>query len=310
METSIVIPLYRSADCLPALMERLNQLEVPGGFEVIFVNDGSPDRTAAVCREWLPRCRFPAILVDLMRNYGEHNAVLAGYREARGKWVVNIDDDLQNAPEDVPRLVAHARSGGLDVVYSKYAVKQHEGWRNLGSRFANAVANLVLQKPRDLYLSSFRCVSAQVAREVGRYSGPFPYIDGLITQVTQSYGSLSVQHDPRHSGESNYTLRRLARLWLNMVLNFSILPLRLAIGLGFVMATVGFVFLLVVIGEHFVKGTPLGWGSLLGGLVLFCGTQLLVLGGVGEYVGRIFLTTNLKPQSTVRSIESHQPAVL
>jgi glycosyltransferase involved in cell wall biosynthesis len=306
-EVSVVIPLYRSAASLPALVERLNALKIEGGHEVILVNDGSPDDTAAVCRELLPHCRFPVVFVDLMRNFGEHNAVLAGYREARGKWVVNIDDDLQNAPEDIPMLVEYARAERVDVVYSSYPVKQHEAWRNVGSRFANTVANLVLEKPRDLYLSSFRCVSAPVAKAAAKYTGPFPYIDGLITQTTQSFGVRTVQHQPRHSGQSNYNLRRLARLWLNLLLGFSILPLRIAIGLGLFMAVAGFGFLIVVVAEHFLRGTPLGWGSLMGGLILFCGTQLVIIGGVGEYVGRIFLSINEKPQSVVRSVQYFAP---
>ena len=154
---------------------------------------------------------------------------MTGLRHARGAYVITMDDDLQNPPEEVIRLYDHARLGDWDVVYTRYAVKQHAGWRNLGSRFANAVADRLLDKPKGLYLSSFRCMSALVVQAVTRYSGPYPYVDGLIMQVTQRIDSIEVRHLPRVEGRSNYTLARLVRLWLNLATSFSLAPLRLAV---------------------------------------------------------------------------------
>jgi glycosyltransferase involved in cell wall biosynthesis len=299
-ELSIVIPLYRSEEGLPALFQALAVLSIPEAFEVVFVNDGSPDRTAEVCRALLAQAPFPACLVDLTRNFGEHNAVLAGYRQASGQWIVNIDDDLQNPPEEAVRLFRFAREGGFDVVYSSYRAKQHSLWRNLGSRLANATANWLLDKPKGLYLSSFRCVTAAVARDVCRYDGP-------ITQVTQRIGTLEVQHEARRVGRSTYGFRKLVRLWLNILFNFSILPLRMAIVLGLVTAAAGLALLIEVIVERLTIGTPLGWGSLMAALTVFAGVQLIVLGGVGEYVGRVFLTLNRRPQSVVREVVFHDP---
>ena len=136
-------------------------------------------------------------LVNLSRNFGEHNAVMAGLREARGAHVITMDDDLQNPPGEVLRLLEEAQRSGRDVVYTYYAQKQHAGWRNLGSRFTNRVADWLLDKPKGLYLSSFRCMSAFVAREIARYEGPFPYVDGLILQVTQKIDRMLVRHLPR-----------------------------------------------------------------------------------------------------------------
>jgi undecaprenyl-phosphate 4-deoxy-4-formamido-L-arabinose transferase len=305
---SIVIPLYRSEEGLPALFEALSRLSVSEGLEVVFVNDGSPDRTGERCRELLRTAPFPGRLVDLMRNFGEHNAVMAGYRHARGAWIVNIDDDLQNPPEEAIRLFRYARDHGFDAVYTHYREKQHDRWRNLGSRLANAVADFLLDKPKGLYLSSFRCVTATVAQAITRYEGPYPYIDGLVSQVTQKIGSIPVRHEKRQFGTSNYNLRRLTRLWTNIVFNFSVMPLRLALLLGFATAALGFVLIIAAAIEVLVTHTPPGWGSLLAAIVLFSGVQLIVLGGIGEYVGRTFLTINRRPQSAVREVIEHLPA--
>lgn len=304
---SLVIPLYQSAEGLDALFAELSQLVVPEGFEVVFVNDGSPDQTAEKCRGLLPVAAFPARLVDLMRNFGEHNAVLAGYRHARGAFIVNIDDDLQNPPAEAIRLFRHARDHGFDAVYTRFSEKQHAGWRNLGSWMANKVADLVLDKPKGLYLSSFRCITASVALAITRYEGPYPYIDGLISQVTENIGSIQVRHDGRRFGSSNYNFRRLVRLWMNMVFNFSVMPLRAALLLGLATAGLGLVLTVATVVESVATHTPPGWGSLMATVTLFAGVQLIVLGGIGEYVGRIFLTANRRPQSVVREVVDNFP---
>ena len=159
---SIVVPVYNGAATVGALVAALETLEVPGGLEIVLVNDGSPDDSGAVCRALLGRSAVPITYVEHARNYGEHNAVMTGLRHARGAYVITMDDDLQNPPEEVVRLFLHTRDGGYDVVYTRYAEKKHEGRRNLGSRFANRVADILIDKPRGLYLSSFRCMSRVV----------------------------------------------------------------------------------------------------------------------------------------------------
>lgn len=286
------------------MLREIEALGVEGGHELVLVNDGSRDGTAQVCREFVRTARIPVTFVEHARNFGEHNAVLTGYRHARGAHVVNIDDDGQNPPAEALRLWQHARREGLDVVYGHYARKEHSWFRNLGSWLTNRVTDWVLDKPRGFYLSSFRCVSAFVAAEAARYTGPFPYIDGLLLQVTQNIGALTVEHAGRAAGESGYTLRRLVRLWVSTFVNFSVMPLRLATLLGLLMAFVGLGGLTVVLYLRLTgQGPGFGWGTLMGALLVFSGAQLVMLGLIGEYLGRMFLTVNNRPQSVVRSVE-------
>jgi glycosyltransferase involved in cell wall biosynthesis len=301
---SIVVPVYRGAATIGRLVEALSDLRPAGGLEIILVNDGSPDNSGEVCRSLLATARVPLIYVEHMRNFGEHNAVMTGLRQARGDFVITMDDDLQNPPEEVIRLYDHARLGNWDAVYTRYAVKQHDGWRNLGSRFANAVADRLLDKPKGLYLSSFRCMSALVVQAVACYRGPYPYVDGLVMQVTQRIDSIEVSHLPRAEGRSNYTFRRLVRLWLNLATSFSLAPLRLAVYAGIAMSAAGGIGAVATIGEAlFVHETPSGWASTMVVLLLVSGVQSMILGVMGEYVGRTFLSANGKPQGAVRSMQ-------
>ncbi|MDB6114774.1 MAG: arnC 1 [Lacunisphaera sp.] len=301
---SFVIPLYYSAETIGPLVKEIEGLAIEGGHELVLVNDGSRDATAGICRELLRDARIPITFVNHARNFGEHNAVLTGYRHARGAYIVNLDDDGQNPPAEAVRLWQHAKREGLDAVYGHYSRKQHSVFRNFGSWLTNRLTDWVLDKPKGFYLSSFRCVSAFVAKEVSAHEGPYPYVDGLILQVTQNIGAIEVQHAGRAAGESGYTLRRLLRLWASTFVNFSVMPLRLATMLGLAMAIVGLAGLAVVFCLWYQgKGPDYGWGSLMGALLVFSGTQLVMLGLIGEYIGRMFLTVNRRPQSVVRSVE-------
>lgn len=301
---SFVIPLYYSAETIGAVVHEIEALAIEGGHEIVLVHDGSDQATSQVCNELVRAAgRTPITLVEHARNYGEHNAVLTGWRHARGAHIVNLDDDGQHPPDEAVRLWRHAKETGLDIVFGHYAEKQHSTWRNFGSWFTNRMTDWALDKPHGFYLSSFRCVTAFAAREVTNYAGPYPYIDGLLLQVTQRIGSISVRHEPRRAGQSTYTLRRLVRLWLSAWINFSILPLRVATVIGLLLACAGILALGGLVWLWWQnRGPTYGFGWLMAALLVFSGTQLLLLGLIGEYVGRMFLTVNQRPQSVVRSI--------
>ena len=300
---SFVIPLYKSAETIAAVVRDIESLEIDGGHEIVLVNDGSADRTRDVVREVMRDARVPITLVEHARNFGEHNAVLTGWRHAKGAHIVSLDDDGQNPPAEAKRLWEEARRTGLDVIFGHYEMKQHSVWRNVGSWFTNRMTDWALDKPPGFYLSSFRCVSAFVAQQVVTYAGPYPYIDGLILQVTQRIGSIHVRHEPRRAGQSTYTLRRLIRLWMAAWVNFSVLPLRLATFLGLTMAAAGLVALAVVAVLWLRNvGPSYGFGWIMAALLVFSGTQLVLLGLIGEYIGRTFLTVNQRPQSVVREV--------
>ena len=306
---SFVVPLYNSAGTIRGLVSDICALSVEGGHEIILVNDGSTDATHDICHSLLGECHVPIAYIEHSRNFGEHNAVLTGWRHASGEYIVNLDDDGQNPPSEAVRLYTFTKDSGLDAAFGQYADKRHAKWRNWGSRLTNRLTDIILDKPKGFYLSSFRCVRGSVARQITANNGPYPYIDGLILQVTQRIGGLDVYHSDRAAGESGYTLRRLMRLWLSTVVNFSVMPLRLATVLGMVMSLLGFLGIGFVIWWWATdRGPAFGWGSLMAALLLFSGVQLALLGVIGEYLGRMFITINQRPQAVVREVARGGPA--
>jgi glycosyltransferase involved in cell wall biosynthesis len=308
MMTSIVIPVYNSARTIGPLVERLIAVLRVDALQIVLVNDGSVDDSDAACRAVSARYPGTVTYVRLSRNFGEHNAVMAGLHHARGDYVVIMDDDCQNPPEEVPRLIDHAASQGYDIVYTYSARKHHHWIRNLGSRLHDRVATFMLEKPPDLYLSSFKCLSRFIVGEILQYRGPYPYVDGLALRCTRNIGTIQVQHEPRREGRSNYTLHKLLRLWLNMFVNFSVMPLRISTLLGLAGSVLGLVLGIQVVVERIARpDVPVGWASVMVAILLFSGVQLVLLGVLGEYLGRLFLTENQTPQFVVREVVEMQP---
>ncbi|MES2598944.1 MAG: glycosyltransferase family 2 protein [Verrucomicrobiota bacterium] len=301
-EFSFVIPLFHTGAGLPALLSAFRSLAIRESWELVLVDDGSTDGTFEQAQSLIHGFPAPVTLVELARNYGEHAAVLEGCRRARGECIVTMDDDLQNPLDEAVRLLRYLRESQAEVVYSSYKTKQHSWLRNAGSRLVNACATFLLGKPRDLYLSSFRAMSSTLVERIISYHGPYPYIDGLILGATRRIDTLEVRHDPRLHGNSGYTWRGLVRLAMSLLFDFSIMPLRLASLLGITLCLLGGAALGTVLVEMMLHGARQpGWGSLMAALAVFSGAQLLMLGLIGEYVGRAFLTVSGKPQSIVRT---------
>jgi glycosyltransferase involved in cell wall biosynthesis len=304
---SLIVPLYRSEETIDQLVTRLESLDAPSPWQVIFIDDGSPDKSYDVLCRRLKLSSLNAIVIRHTRNFGEHQAVLTGYRHANADYLINIDDDLQNPPEEALRLLAFARDNDLDVTYGNYICKKHNLFRNLGSSFANLTASWLLDLPRTYYLSSFRCVNRIVAEKIICINGPYIYLDGLLSQVTTKIGSLDVRHDQRSSGSSGYNLRRLVRLWLVILTSFSLMPLRFASIIGIGASAIGAISLLyILISSLFGNLSVAGWASVISSILFFGGIQCLLLGMVGEYIGRIYLTISGKPQAHIRSIIQYE----
>ncbi len=300
---SVVIPCYNSADTLEKAVEEVEAALSPRyRVEFVLVNDGSADGTWA-CIEKLHQ-RFERVIgIQHMRNFGEHSAVMTGLRHVTGDAAVIIDDDGQHPPDAILALLAALEGDDCDVVFGSYEQKQHALWRNLGSWLNGVVGNLVLKKPRDIYLSSFKAIRRQIVDELVKYTGPYVYVDGLLFWLTDRCKQIQVRHRERQGGRSNYNMHRLLSLHLNLVTGFSILPLRLASIMGFMLALVGMIMAVVVVIEKLTDPTlQVGWASQIVAVLLIGGIQLGMLGVVGEYTGRIFLMINRKPQSVIRSV--------
>lgn len=305
IELSFVIPVYNGSRTIGRVVNRIREMYGDLRYEIVLINDGSKDESEQVCDDLVRRYPDTITFLHLARNFGEHGAVLAGLNHVRGAFAAILDDDGQNPPEEVQRLYDEIRSRGYDVVYGRYKVKRHNLLRNLGSRFNDRVANFMLNKPRDLYLSSFKILNRFIIDEITRYKGAFPYIDGLILRTTSNLGQIQVEHRVREGSGSGYTLRKLVHLWLNMFLNFSITPLRVSALLG-TFASVVSLFLLVAIVIDRLYINPevtLGIPTVLVVVVFFAGVQLVILGTMGEYLGRLFLDHSKAPQFVVRYIK-------
>ena len=302
-QVSIVVPVYRSAKILPILVSRIAEIfkEKIDTVELILVEDRSPDDSWSVI-EQLSQDNGFVRGVQLSRNAGQHNAIMAGISITRGNVVVLMDDDLQHPPEDIPRLIDKIRAGD-DVCYTYYKNRQHENWKKFGSWFNGKVANILLKKPEWLYLSSFKAISRNVASEIIKYSGPYAYVDGLILDVTDRIATIEIEHGERYSGEGNYNLKRSISLWLKMATSFSIVPLRLATFFGIALAAISAVIALAIIIRKLIYvDIATGWSSLIVVMLFMGGVQIAFLGIIGEYIGRAYLSLNKKPQFVIRKV--------
>jgi undecaprenyl-phosphate 4-deoxy-4-formamido-L-arabinose transferase len=302
MDLSIVIPVYNSAETLPALWEQLRLVLDPleMEYEVILVDDGSRDGSWAVLKELQAGFPRQVIPIQLMRNYGQHNALLCGIREARSPLIVTLDDDLQNPPSEIPVLLDKLQQG-FDVVYGVSRQGQHGLLRNLASRITKIALQSAMGAEIARQVSAFRVFRTALRKGFGEYRGPFVSIDVLLTWGTTRFASVPVRLDPRRGGVSGYTLRKLVAHALNMMTGFSVLPLQIASLLGFSFMLFGLAVLIYVLARYFSGpgGVP-GFPFLASIIAIFSGVQLFTLGVIGEYLARMHFRLMDRPPYAIR----------
>lgn len=300
---SIVVPCYKSADCLAALAAAVQDALAGVPFELILVDDGSADGTWATIRTlasgngWVKG-------IQHRRNFGQDAAVMTGIRHAAGRFVVIMDDDLQHDPKDIPRLLDTAERGDFDVVYAAFTSKKHRAWKNVGSWFNGKVAEWLVNKPPHIYFSPFKIIRGEVAREAAQYAGPLPYVDPLLLQVTNRLGQIQVAHHDRFAGASNYSFRRSVERWARLAFSFSLKPLRLSMWGGALFSLLGLSGAVAVVLYRLFSGDDVsheaaGWASTMATILTFGGMQMVFTGILGEYVGRSHITIAQAPQSSI-----------
>ena len=301
---SFVIPCYHSAHTIGGVVEEIRRT-MPAlpeyDYEIILVNDCSPDDTFAVISA-LAREDGRITAVDLTRNFGQHAAIMAGLSHTRGDFVVCLDDDGQTPADEVGKLLSKLEEG-YDVVYASYEHKQHSKFRNWGTRINNKMTEIMLGKPKDLAIPSYLAAKRFIIDEMLNYKHCFPYVDGLVLRSTRKLCNVPVNHRQRQEGESGYTIGKLLSLWMNGFTSFSVKPLRLATYAGVITAMLGFIYAIYIIIKHFVDSSvPVGWSSTMALQMVLGGIILVVLGLVGEYIGRIYMCINASPQFVEREI--------
>ena len=303
---SFVIPCYRSQATLPSVireiqetMEGLSQYT----YEVVLVNDCSPDNTFDSIRE-LCRENKNITGINLAKNFGQHSALMAGFHQVKGDIIVCLDDDGQTPADEVGKLLEGIEKGA-DVVYAKYAHKHHSGFRNWGSHVNELMTRVMLGKPKDLFVSSYFAARRFVVDEMIKYEYPYPYVIGLVLRTTKNIVNVEVNHRDRMEGTSGYTLGKLLGLWFNGFTAFSVKPLRIATVTGAGCAFLGFAYgIYTIIKKIFINppGLVTGFSALMSVLVFMGGMLMLMQGLVGEYMGRMYISMNRSPQYVVREI--------
>ncbi|MBA4188971.1 MAG: glycosyltransferase [Planctomycetaceae bacterium] len=303
VEISVVVPVYRSAATLPDLLARLKAVLGKMGVthEIILVEDGSPDNAWDVISELHRQDPDGFIAIRLMRNYGQHNALMCGFRRSTGRYVVTLDDDLQNPPEEIPTLYRAMLDGNFDLIYGSPHDKQHASWRNAGSRLINLFFRTVFRSP--VNVTSYRIIRRELVLSTFGYDLNFTFVDGLLAWNTQKIGSVGVEHHTRGVGRSGYSLTKLATLGMNLFTNFSLLPLQVISACGALCACLGFMAAFYYLVQALLSNiTVPGYASLMVTLLIVGGVQLLSLGVMGEYLGRLHLNVNRKPQYVERQV--------
>ncbi|MBQ0027614.1 MAG: glycosyltransferase family 2 protein [Lachnospiraceae bacterium] len=301
---SFVIPCYRSEKTLPKVIEEINskmkEMSDRYTYEIILVNDSSPDNTYGVI-ESLSKTQENIIGIDLAKNFGQHAALMAGFHYVTGDILVCLDDDGQTPADEVDKLL-DAIEAGEDVAYAKYGHKKHSPFRNFGSWVNEKMLQFLLGKPKELFVSSYFAARRFVVDEMLKYDKNYPYVIGLVLRSTKHIVNVEVNHREREIGKSGYTFKKLITLWMNGFTAFSVTPLRISTYSGVILAAIGFIYGIYTIIKHFVvRQAPVGYASMMSALMFIGGMILLMLGMVGEYIGRMYIGVNNAPQYVIRN---------
>ncbi|HBB13988.1 MAG TPA: glycosyl transferase family 2 [Treponema sp.] len=298
-EISIVIPVYNSHECIGELSRQIADALKGIDYEQIMVNDCSRDSSWEEIKK--ESKKNPNLIgINLRKNGGQDSAILTGLNYARGNWIVIMDDDLQHSPYDILKLYDEAKKG-FDVVYANFSSKKQQLWKNMGSWFNGKISEIALQKPKEVYLSPFKILCHGVIQEIINFNNLFPYIDGLIFQVTRNITQIPVEHHKRELGKSNYNLAKSIKVFLRMLFGFSITPLYITFHIGTISAFTGIILAIYYMIEYFTgKADVSGWTTIVVLILILGGGILLSLGIIGRYLGQVYLTVNNVPKFIIK----------
>ncbi len=309
MLVSVVIPCYNSEKSIREVVEMsMDEIRTVPGYdcEFVLVNDHSNDHTfdqiRSLCEEY-PNVKG----IDLMRNFGQHNALMCAMNYAKGDFIIGMDDDMQTHPSQIPKIINRQREGGFDLVYGVYAKRVNSKAKNFTSWLNKVSSRWLLGRPKEVESSNFWMITSKVKDEIIKYRNYNPYVDALFYRTTHNIGMVTIEHHKREYGVSGYNLKKLVKLWL-AYWNYSVLPLRFASVLGAVTSMIGFISALATIIHKLVDPTTtVGWASTVSLMMIFFGFTLLVLGIIGEYIGEIVLAINSTPQYVIRDMVNVPP---
>mgnify|MGYP002852296470 CR=1 FL=1 len=302
-KVSFVIPCYRSEKTLSGVIDEINN-KMPKmqeySYEIILVNDGSPDNTWDRVCDLANKDPGHILGINFAKNFGQHAAIMAGLRATTGDYVICLDDDGQTPADEADKLV-RALEDGADVAYAKYEHKQHNIFRNFGTFMNETMASVMLGKPKELYVSSYFASKRFVVDEMVKYESSYPYVIGLVLRTTKNIVNVEVNHRKREIGQSGYSFGKLFALWVNGFTAFSIKPLRVATLAGTIFAILGFLYgIYTIIKKIVYPVAPMGYAALMSAVIFMGGMIMLMLGMIGEYLGRVYISQNKNPQYVIR----------
>ncbi len=305
IDISFVIPCYNSQKTIGYVVSLINEVVAKKNmfdYEIILVNDFSQDSTSTVIEE-IARQNKNIIAINFSRNFGQHAALMAGFRHSSGNVVIYLDDDGQCPVNKIFDLI-EPLNNGFDVSMADYGVKKQSKFKNFGSKINDIMAEHLVGKPKKLQLSNFVALKRFVVDEIIKYQSCYPYIAGLILRTTSNIANVKMEENERKEGKSNYNLKKLLSLWLNGFTSFSVKPLRIASIAGVVFAFIGFIFgIYTIINKIFINpNIAIGYSTIVSLLTFFSGLVLMIMGMIGEYIGRIYICINKSPQYVIKNI--------